>query len=166
MKYLAAICLFGLVLAMPAQAEIWKWVDVNGGVHFVDSKSPIYTWTDDRGTVFYSDKPEHESAVSVELVWVSKGELDDLSGVEDDATPFTGGRVFAEESAEDIEARKQAQMEFCERATEVYASYLKAPRLYKSDDNGKRQYLSDKEAKRILSETKAKKDEACNPGSS
>ncbi len=156
-----AICLLGLCIAAPSYADIWKWVDTHGDVHFVDSKTPIYTWTDEQGRVFYSDTPDHEAAVSVELIWVSTGTLDEPSSIDPEPIPITGGRIFAEETEEEIAARAQVRKEFCEKATQVYDLYIKAPRLYKSDDNGKKTYLSEKEAERIIAETKAKKDDAC-----
>ena len=76
-----------------AQADIWKWVDANGDVHLVDSKTAIYTWIDERGDVHYSDTPDHEGAVSVELVWVSSGTLEEseepeeLEGLDDEEQP-------------------------------------------------------------------------------
>ncbi len=160
--YLMAICLLGLGFATPAAADIWKWVDAQGDVHFVDSKTPIYTWTDELGRVYYSDTPGHETAVSVELIWVSGGTLDKASGVDAEPVPLTGGRIYAEETADEIAARAQARKEFCEKATLVYDSYVKAPRLYKTGDDGKKTYLSAKEAERIIAETKAKKDDACS----
>ena len=128
----------------------------------MDSETPIYTWTDEFGRVFYSDTPGHEDAVSVELIWVSPGSLADTQPEADNALPITGGRIFAEETQEEIEAQAQARKEFCEKATAVYDSYIKAPRLYLTDDSGERKYLSDKEAQRIIDETKAKRDEACD----
>lgn len=161
MKYaLAVLLLFGCIGA--AQADIWKWVDANGEVHFVNSLTPIYTWTDETGRVFYSDTPGHEDAVSVELIWVSGGDLEDVEPEHDSALPISGGRIFAEESREEIEARAQQRKEFCDKAKAVYDSYIKAPRLYTTDDKGKRVYLSSKEATRIIQETKAKRDDACS----
>ena len=36
------------------------------------------------------------------------------------------------------------------------------PQLYKTDDNGKREYLSKADAARTIAETRAKKDDLCN----
>lgn len=160
-NYIIAICLFGLGLAAPVQADIWQWVDASGDIHFVDSKTPIYTWTDEQGRVFYSDTPNHETAVAVQLIWVSGGTLDDDSVRDDEPVSITGSRVFSEETAEEIAARAQVRREFCDKATEAYDSYVSAPRLYKTDDDGTKTYMSPKEAKRIIAETRAKRDEAC-----
>ena len=47
------------------------------------------------------------------------------------------------------------------QASEIYDSYSKAPRLYKTNAEGQREYLSDKEAAALLAETKAKVTEWC-----
>ena len=47
------------------------------------------------------------------------------------------------------------------RATEIYDSYVSAPRLYKTNENGEREYLSKEEAARTIAETRAQKDEMC-----
>ena len=59
---------------LDADADIWKWTDMKGDVHYVNTLKPIYTWLDEAGKVWYSDKPDHENAVSVELVWHSTGD--------------------------------------------------------------------------------------------
>ena len=65
-------------LCLSAHADVWKYVDVSGKTHFVDSNMPIYTWVDDSGKRHYADLPGHETAVAVQLVWHSAGSLADL----------------------------------------------------------------------------------------
>lgn len=142
-----------------ANADIWKWVDAKGDTHFVDSNTPIYTWLDELGKVHYSDKPDHENAVSVQLVWHAPGKLDD-SG--DGAT----ARVKADtsrpgETAEEKFEREAAEAYYCKRAREIYETYSKAPRLYTTASDGQRVYLSDEESAQTLADTKAKVDELC-----
>ena len=67
-----------LFAACSAHADVWKWVDAKGDTHFVDTDRPIYTWLDENGKVYYADKPGHDSAVSVELIWHSEGTLDEV----------------------------------------------------------------------------------------
>ena len=55
-------------LSLTAEADVWKWVDASGKTHFVDTMKPIFMWSDEFGKVHYSDTPDHEDAVSVELV--------------------------------------------------------------------------------------------------
>jgi hypothetical protein len=156
-KYLAIpILIAGFCTA--AQADVWKWVDAKGKTHFVDTNRPIYTWVDESGDVHYSDRPDHEDAVSVELVWVSSGSLSDL---EDDEDRSGSGYGFQGETPEQMAEREKAQAYYCKRATQIYDSYVKAPRLYRTNDSGEREYLSKEEAAETIAETRAQKDEYC-----
>ncbi len=155
-RFLATtVLLFGLCPG--AHADVWKWVDALGNTHFVDTITPIYTWVDDVGKVHYSDKPDHEDAVSVELVWHSRGTLEDLDTDGDSGD----GYAYAGETAEERAEREQAEAYYCKRATEIYDSYVNAPQLYKTNENGEREYLSKAEGEAIIAETKARVDELC-----
>ena len=160
MKKLLIICVLIVGMAQTANADIWKWVDVNGDTHLVDTKSAIYTWIDEFGKVHYADHPDHADAVSVELVWHSVGDLDENSGSA--AAPKEDGYAYPGETAEQRAERKRAEEYYCKRATEIYDSYVNAPQLYKTDENGKREYLSKSDVARTIAETRAKKDDLCN----
>jgi len=149
--------LFGVCLS--ANADVWKWVDAFGKTHFVDTMTPIYTWVDEFGKVHYSDTPGHEDAVSVQLVWLSTGTLDGVPETTD--KPESGGYAYAGETAEDRAEREKAEAYYCKRATEIYDSYLNAPQLYRTGEDGKREYLSKKDAAAMIAETKAKVNDLC-----
>ena len=159
MKNLFAVLVLALGFVTVAEADVWKWLDANGDTHFVDTKTSIYTWVDDNGAVHYSDTPDHEDAVSVILVWVSGGSLDDLQANNDDAgsSEFLPG-----ESPEQRAEREKAEAYYCERATEIYDSYVNAPRLYKTGGDGERVYLSKEESAQTIAETRAQKDDLCH----
>jgi hypothetical protein len=164
MKRLIATVLLLCGFALNANADIWKWVDASGKTHFVDTTTPIYMWVDEFGKVNYSDTPDHEDAVSVELVWVSPGSLSEAEGGDkggDEEASNSGGYANAGETAEERAEREQAEAYYCKRATEIYDSYVNAPQLYRTDEGGEREYLSKKEGEAIIAETKAKKDELC-----
>ena len=147
-------------ISIGAHADIWKWIDVQGKTHFVDTDKSIYTWLDESGKVHYSDKPDHEDAASVQLVWHSTGQLQDMDSQDTEKASKNNARPG--ESVEEREEREMAEAYYCKRAKEIYDSYLNAPRLYKSVSDGERAYLSDEEAAQTLVETKAKVDELCN----
>lgn len=153
-------CLLVIGLAQAAHADIWKWVDADGRTHFVDSQRPIYTWLDEQGKRHYADQPDHEDAVSVQLVWHAEGDLeaDDSSGA---AAKSDGGYAYPGETAEERAERERAEDYYCKRAIEIYESYVNAPQLYETDENGKRKYLSKDEAAQTIAETRKKKDELC-----
>ncbi len=158
MKNLLAVLVFVIGFATAAQADVWKWVDAAGNTHFVDTNTPIYTWADERGDVHFSDKPGHEDAVSVELVWVSSGSLDELQANNVDSG---SGYAFPGETPDERAEREKAEAYYCKRATEIYDSYANAPRLYKTNDNGEREYLSKEDAVKTIAETRAQKDDLC-----
>lgn len=160
MKRLLAtlILLFGVCLS--ANADVWKWVDAFGKTHFVNTMTPIYTWVDEFGKIHYSDTPDHEDAISVQLVWLSTGTLDEPEGPAEE--PESGGYAYPGETAEDRAEREKAEAYYCKRATEIYDSYLNAPQLYRTGEDGEREYLSKKDAAATIAETKAKMTGLCD----
>jgi len=152
--------LFGF--SLPANADIWKWTDAFGKVHFVDTLKPIYTWVEE-GRVFFSDTPDHEDAVSVELVWVSTG--NDIEQAEAETKKQAAPHekwAYVGETPEERLQRENAEKYYCKRAQDIYDSYQKAPRLYRTNEAGVREYLSDEQAAQTLAETKARVEELCN----
>jgi hypothetical protein len=160
MKKLITICVLILSLTQTANADIWKWVDALGKTHFVSTMRPIYTWIDESGKVHYADHPDHEDAISADLIWHSAGSIKEDGGSA--SAPEEDGYAYPGETAEQRAERKRAEEYYCMRATEIYDSYMNAPQLYKTNEDGKREYLSKAEAAQTLAETRAKKDELCN----
>lgn len=147
-----------------AAADIWKWVDANGETHFVSTQTAIYTWVEGE-KAFYSDTPDHEDAVLVQLVWHSKGTLKDTEFNMETmlaAAESPDGNAFPGETPEERAAREAAQAHHCKRVTEIYKSYKNAPRLYRSNAKGDREYLSTKDAQATMDDAKSKMDQACN----
>lgn len=157
MRFIFAVVFLSFACAA-VQADVWMWVDAKGETHFVDTDTPIYMWTDASGEIYYSDTPDHEDAVAVELVWVSEGTLAE-------AKAARGGLVASNakpgETPEEAAEREDAEAYYCKRATEIYESYVNAPRLYKTNDAGERVYLNEEEAAKTIAETRAQKDEFC-----
>ena len=157
MSYLKFLMLFTILFSGSAMASIWKWVDASGKTHFVDTKTSIYTWVDESGKTFYSDKPDHEDAISVQLVWHSEGTLDG----KESAADSSDGYAFPGETPDERAEREDAEAYYCKRATEIYDSYKSAPRLYQTTEAGEREYLSKEDAQATLDDTKSKMDELC-----
>lgn len=157
-KILATLFLiFGFCLN--ASADVWRWTDPDGITHFVDTMRSIYTWRDDYGKVYFSDKPDHTNAVSVELIWHSSGTVEEAENEE--STKSGSNELQPGETEAERDERLQAEAYYCKRATEIYDSYLNAPALYKTGDNGEKTYLSDEEAAQTIAETKERVDELC-----
>lgn len=156
-KFFAVLLLvFGLVSV--THADVWSWVDASGKTHFVDTKTAIYTWVDESGDVHYSDTPDHEDAVSVVLVWVSNGTLEEVKAHKHKAG---SAGYLPGETVEDGAEREKAEAYYCKRATEIYDSYVNAPRLFKAGADGEREYLSKEDAAQTIAETRAQKNNLC-----
>ena len=77
MKKLIFAAILSVCFCLTANADVWMWADANGDIHFVNTSTAIYTWRDENGRVHFADTPGDESAVLVDLVWHSTGDLDD-----------------------------------------------------------------------------------------
>ena len=162
MKKVTAIIGLALGLCLSAKADVWKWVDAYGETRYVDTMTTIYTWLDDYGKVHYSDHPEHENAVSVELVWHSTDNLSDSESTDSQTGTSRGKEIDPNETVDERIEREMAEAYYCKRAREIYDSYVNAPQLYKTNADGQKEYLSNEEAEATLSKTKARVAELCN----
>ena len=158
-KRILVICVLIFGVCQAANADVWKWVDSGGKTHFVSTMKPIYTWVDEFDKVHYADKPEHEDAIAVQIVWHAKGSVDDVAESGDE--PKVDEFAFPGETEEQRVARKQAESYYCQRATEIYESYVNAPQLYRTDDDGEREFLSKSDVAKTIADTQAKKEELC-----
>jgi hypothetical protein len=162
MNRLFATLVLTVGMCASANADIWTWADLKGDLHFVNTNTTIYTWLDEYSRVQFADTPGHESAVLVDLVWHSAAnDLPEEEGGGSAQPPVKESKAWPGETEAERFERQAAEAYYCKRAQEVYDSYLKAPRLYKTLDNGERAYLSDEEATMTLSETKARVEELC-----
>lgn len=158
MKKLFAILILWSSMTMTANADVWRWVDAHGGTHFVDTMKPIFTWTDEFNNVHFSDTPDHEDAVSVELVWHSSGTL---AAVEAPEESTDSESAIPGESAEQRAERENAESDYCNRATEILESFVNAPQLYRMDENDEREYLSQKEMDQAITDAREQRDQLC-----
>jgi len=148
MKY--AILLLGLLFSSAASADMWKWVDANGTSHYVDSNRPIYTWTDSAGHVQYGDTPGHANAVLVELVRVSSSPARNVAS--------TSSSSFGNAAAP---SRDAMVAQNCTRANQILAMYRNSSQLYRTNDAGEREVLSDAERRAMIVEAQEKTSYLC-----
>ena len=135
------LLLFGPCIA--ANADIWKWVDEDGNVHF-------------------GDTPAREYAVNAELVTYTPGNRSASTSSNSQTNTNRGNDTNPEETPEEKRARQDSQAYYCDRAKEIYDSYVDAPRLYRTSEDGRREYLSDQEAAAALANAEASVAEWCN----
>lgn len=124
---------------LAANADIWKWVDEDGNVHF-------------------GDTPAREYAMNAELVRYTSGNRSVSTSSNDRPNTSRSNDVDSEEE----QAGRDAQAYYCNRAKEIYRSYVGAPRLYRTSEDGGREYLSDQEAAAALAKAEASVAEWCS----
>jgi hypothetical protein len=127
------ICLLA-VIGFTAQAEIYKWTDAQGRVH-------------------YGDRPGGDNAQAMPVA--PAPEATGQTAVESAAQRAQRRQrmldIYREERAEKEAAREQARQELnktkenCRRARLEYDRFSKSRLIYDYEDNGERRYLSDKE---------------------
>lgn len=138
MRQITATVLLMFGLCLTADADIWKWVD-------------------DEGVVHYGDMPAREYANSAELVRSS-------SPYRPAARPSdsrTSSNPDNDTRSEEQVAAENAQSYYCERAKDIYRSYVDAPRLYRTGEDGQREYLSDEEVAATIANAEASVAEWC-----
>lgn len=143
MKELAAVILLSFGLCLTANADIWKWVDADGNVH-------------------YSDTPARANASGAERVDYTLRNRSASKSSDSRAVTSQADDVDSDETAEEGQAREDAQTYYCEKAKDIYRSYVDAPRLYRTGADGQREYLSSEEAAATLADARAKVAEWCN----
>jgi hypothetical protein len=148
-RYLTlALCL----LALPAAAEMYKWTDEHGKVH-------------------YSDQPPPPSAKKSETIKAPKPQVAAPAAATPGAKPATGGpKTAAEQEMEfrkrrleaaeaEAKAQKDAQAaadkkRTCDQATAQVTSLERGGRVTKPGPNGEQNYLTDQELAGALAEAR------------
>jgi hypothetical protein len=143
MKKITAILFLTFGLCLTANADIWKWVDEYGNVH-------------------YSDNPGRNSAAGIELVRQTSGNQSASSSTDGHTIANQGREIDPNVSDDERQERDRAEAYYCKQAKNIHDSYTRAPRLYRTGADGQREYLSDEEAAAILADAEAKVAEWCN----
>jgi hypothetical protein len=117
----------------------------------------VYRSTDSDGNVVYSDRPEGRDAERVFIATQRISSSPRPAATDAAATPtraqpeVTGGQVRVERTPEEVAAERQRN---CAAAQERADKYKTSLRLYRTLENGEREYLSDAE----LDEARAQAD--------
>lgn len=127
----------------------------------------IYKWTDEEGNVHYEDRPVATS--DLERVDIASRGTDDSAvqaRVDADRQARAAARQVAAEappemSKEELRAEQQARQEKCQSYRSKLETFLTAPRLYKEDAAGERDYLSEEQILEARSQVESKIVEYC-----
>lgn len=109
----------------------------------------VFTWIDDEGEVHYSDKPEVDGAVRVDIESKPTNDQTVAAERQQAVTSELERQQQAQENREleneDQQFDKEDQERIaknCQTARQNYETYYNAPRLYRPTADGGREYLS------------------------
>lgn len=144
-----ALLVGSLCASPPAEANVYKWKDVQGRVHYTD-KPP----------------PPDGTLISIEPTWYAR--RDGAPPPARAAAPSSATAPDASTPAADAALRNAVQSdvanvrtEQCKKAQERYQNYVVSRRLFKEGEKGERIYLTDAELTEARLNAKREMDETC-----
>jgi hypothetical protein len=154
MKRMLVVLLFAASAAMSsaAMAEVYKWVDKEGRVHYSDRPEP--------GAVILaivSRRTDPEAIAERNEAASSQRAQDTVRDQQRRADQATAATV-----QKDVSAAREEQ---CKKAREQYTVAIESIRLYKVGKDGERQYLNDAELAEARIAAKKNLDAACGSSS-
>jgi|EndMetStandDraft_9_1072997.scaffolds.fasta_scaffold116967_2 hypothetical protein len=127
---IVAIAAALLGLASVAQADVWRWSDPNGTIHYSDSWVPGSTLVKTDARSNYSSAPASSSGPAA---------------TPNAAPPADPAQAQRDQRAVAADVAK-AQADQCKKARESYDKAVQSRRIYTPGANGAREYLNDADA--------------------
>lgn len=133
----------------------------------VCSAGEIYKWTDDEGNVHYEDRPVASGDLErVDIVSRNTNNTVVQDRIDADRQARAAARQVASEAPaemtqQELRAEQQARQEKCQSYRSKLETFLTAPRLYKEDAAGEREYLSEEQILEARSQVESKIEEYC-----
>ena len=146
----AAAAMLAGSMAAAGEAEVYKWVDENGVVH-------------------YSDVPDNARAVETGIRYgrtdtrrVEQQQLKEWERAEAQARQDEADRAEQRAAAQRQAEDRATQSDRCTAARERAQRYASAHRLYEPLPNGDRRYLTDEETSAARKAAELEAEEWCN----
>lgn len=155
-------------LVWPVHAEIYKWVDKDGTIKYTDTPPP--TGAKSLGTLRKKVAPSPTTTVApdnADNAVKVPAQTNSVAGQTDEDTKALEKK---KREIEEVEKRNKAEKEAqakqkqlnCSAARSNYQSYSQGGRIYKTNENGERVYLGDKELADGAAQAKREIEEYCN----
>jgi hypothetical protein len=141
-----ALLLAGAVLTTAAQAQVYKYTDANGQVHYTD-RAPS------NATQVKGPTPPASTAQPAPAPAPAAPTSPDAQ-----PPPLPVSTQQAQQVERDVAA---ARAESCKKAKENYDKAVRAQRVYRTNDKGEREFVSPAEADALRLQMKAEMDGAC-----
>jgi hypothetical protein len=146
---LLALPLAALLLSLSAAADVYRWVDANGRVHYsdrpragaerikVDSRPTDTEAVEQREQQTYAERAKAEAAQQTQQ----------------------GEDAVAKNVAQDVTKTREEQ---CKKAQADYKIAIESQRLYRTGKDGERVYLTDAEINETRVNARKAVDQLCN----
>jgi hypothetical protein len=128
-------------LAVQIQAEVYKWVDEQGRVHFSDRPN-------DAGSTGIKIKEQQDAPAS-------DGPSDRQQKMQRMLDVYAEDRAERKEAKQKQQAEQKKRKQYCARAKDRYNSHIRARGIYSLGSDGERRYLSEKERAGHLKQLKS-----------
>ncbi len=137
-----------LALALPAWAQLYKWVDAGGKVHYSDKPPPANAKKEQTLNI-RTTPPEPAAPAGEGQAGEAKPAATALTPAEREMESRRR-KVEAEQKQQKAEAEQKHMQENCLNAQRRARTYTEAGRIYSVDEKGERVYLDDEARMRNL----------------
>jgi hypothetical protein len=131
----------------------------------LDALAEVYKWTDDQGQVHYTQSPPAGGGTADVIKPPPKvdteGALKKLEDQKKQAETQRESQLKAAEEKKKTEQAAAGREKQCEEARSRLAGLTNAPRIYKFDPQGNRQWMDDAERQSAIAETQKNITEFC-----
>lgn len=143
------------------------------GMSHIANAAEIYKWTDENGNVHYGEHPPADSAKRLSIKNNSTSEDGKASAASNTAgtdaeqqrnkmiQAMEGDRVEREKKRQKQLKKESQSKQRCAIARDRLVQYQRAGRLYSIDKQGERQYLSDKSRQKEIEQLQAQINKFC-----
>lgn len=140
---------FGLMwFAIMAQAQVYKWVDDDGQVHF--SQFPPE-----------DDKPVESVDIRVGSSMPADAAKQKLENIRQKLLESSMDRNLSEEERLQKQAQAEDAEKRCQQARDQLITLQQNGRVYQTDEQGERQWLDEKKRQDLINETQQRVKELC-----
>lgn len=161
MKRLSLVIGLALCVALPASAQMYKWVDSNGQVHYSDKPPPSNVKTEELRPPAQAAATPTSTAEGGAKKDAAKPGPKSLAEQEQafEKRRADAAKAQAEQAKKDAEARDRA--ENCKRAKAALANLELGGRQTRIDEKGERVFLTDQEITQATSQARQDAAAAC-----
>jgi hypothetical protein len=135
------------------------------------SEANVYKWKDPSGIIHYTDKPPPADGLLISVEQTINSKRNEANSSQSSSpTPAASRSTSPSSMTPGEQARLRnavqndvasAQTDACKQAKERYQMYVQSRRLFKEGPNKERVYLSDQELEEARLNAKRESDEAC-----